>query len=90
MLGSGFHPSEIENQIYEMMDDYIVGSDIYEEGLVDAVIDYFMDYYPTDEWKLACSPWSDMSGGVCAVSWIENGHCHMVMFDYRKEGFYNE
>lgn len=87
MLGSGFYPSKIEDQIYEMMDDYAIGSDTYEEGLTDAIIDYFMNYYPASEWKFACSPWPDMSGGgVCAVSWIENGHCHMAMFDYRKEG----
>ena len=85
MIGSGFNPSVVEDRIYEMMDDYIVGSDTYEEGLVDAITNYFTNCYPAKEWQLACSPWPDMSGGVCAISWIEDGHCHMVMFDYRKE-----
>ena len=85
MLGSNFYPSQIENQIYEIMEDYILGSDTYEEGLVDAITDYFINYHPTSEWKLACAPWLNVSGGVCSVCWIEDGHVHMVMFDYKKE-----
>ena len=81
-----FHPSFIEDEIYEMMDDYIVGSDTYEEGLVSAVTDFLTNYAPVVEWNLACSEWPNCSGGVCYVSWIENGHLHMIGFDYKKEG----
>ena len=45
MLGNTkFNPSFIEDEIYEMMDDYIVGSDTYEEGLVSAVTDFLTNY----------------------------------------------
>ena len=90
MVGSKFYPSKIEDEIYGTMDDYAVGSDTYDEGLVSAITDYFANYAPTNEWQLACSPWPNMSGGVCAVSWIEEGHCHMVMFDYVKEDYVND
>lgn len=86
MLGSNFYPSEIENQIYEMMDNHILGIDLYEEDLTEEIIDYFTNYYPAEEWNLACSEWPDCSGGACYVSWIENGHIHMIGFDYKKEG----
>lgn len=86
MLGTGFHPSYIEDEIYGMMDDYAIGSDTYIEGLVDAITDYFTNHSPAVEWQLGCSEWPDMTGGVCAISWMENGHVHMVMFDYKKEG----
>ena len=86
MLGNTkFHPSFIEDEIYEMMDDYIVGSDTYEEGLVSAVTDFLTNYAPVVEWNLACSEWPNCSGGVCHVSWIESGHLHMIGFDYKKE-----
>jgi hypothetical protein len=54
MLGTKFHPSYIEDEIYEIMDDYIVGSDTYEAGLVDAISDFFTNYKDT-EWQLGCS-----------------------------------
>ncbi len=86
MLGNTkFNPSFIEDEIYEMMDDYMVGSDTYNEGLVSAVTDFLTNYNPGIEWNLSCSEWPDCSGGVCYVSWIENGHLHMIGFDYKKE-----
>jgi hypothetical protein len=91
MLGNTkFNPSFIEDEIYGMMDDYMIGMDTYNEGLVSAVTDFFTNYNPGVEWNLGCSEWLDCSGGVCYVSWIENGHLHMIGFDYKKEGFCNE
>ena len=88
MLGNTkFNPSLIEDEIYGMMDDYIVGSDTYEEGLVSAVTDFLTNYTPVPvvEWNLGCSEWPNHSGGICYVSWIENGHLHMIGFNYKKE-----
>ena len=86
MLGNTkFNPSFIEDEIYEMMDDYMVGMDTYNEGLVSAVTDFLTNYNPGVKWNLGCSEWPDCSGGVCYISWIENGHLHMIGFDYKKE-----
>lgn len=91
MLGNEkFYPSAIEDAIYGMMDDYMLGMETYEEGLVSAVSDFLGNYCPGTEWQLGCSEWPDCSGGVCFVSWIEAGHLHMIGFDYKKEGFCNE
>ena len=86
MLGNTkFNPSFVEDEIYEMMDDYVEGSDLYNEGLVSAVTDFLTNYNPGVEWNLGCSEWPNCSGGSCFVSWIENGHLHMIAFDYKKE-----
>lgn len=83
MLGTKFYPSHIEDEIYGIMDDYIVGIDTYEAGLVDAISDFFMNY-KKGEWQLGCAEWPNFEGGSCSVSWIEDGHLHMIGFDYRK------
>ena len=42
MLGNTkFYPSFIEDEIYEMMDDYMLGIETYDEGLVSAITDFF-------------------------------------------------
>lgn len=83
MLGTRVYPSHIEDEIYGIMDDYIVGIDTYEAGLVDAISDFFMNYKKV-EWQLGCAEWPNFEGGSCSVSWIEDGHLHMIGFDYRK------
>ena len=83
MLGTKFYPSHIEDEIYGIMDDYIVGGDTYEAGLVEAISDFFMNY-KKGEWQLGCAEWPNFEGGSCSVSWIEDGHLHMIGFDYRK------
>ena len=83
MLGTKSYPSHIEDEIYGIMDDYIVGIDTYEAGLVEAISDFFMNY-KKGEWQLGCAEWPNFEGGSCSVSWIEDGHLHMIGFDYRK------
>ena len=86
MLGNTkFNPSLIEDEIYEIMDDYEYGTNLYEEGLVSAITDFLSNDTYGFEWNLGCSEWPDCSGGVCYVSWIEGGHLHMIGFDYKKE-----
>ena len=83
MLGTKFYPSHIEDEIYGIMDDYIVGCDTYEAGLVEAISDFFMNY-KKGEWQLGCAEWPNFEGGSCSVSWIEDGHLHMIGFDYKR------
>ena len=82
MLGNEkFYPSAIEDAIYGMMDDYMLGMETYEEGLVDTITDFLGNYCFGIEWQLGCSEWPDCSGGGCFISWIEDGHLHMISFD---------
>ena len=82
MLGTNF-PSVIENEIYDLLDDYMLGMDFYEYGAVDAITDFFMNHKKILEWMLACTV-CDHDLGECAVSWIEDGHLQMTMFSYEK------
>lgn len=84
MLSSHFYPSYIEDEIYGIMEDYEVeGIDLYDEGVVSAIADFFA-CHPSVEFHLCCSPWPDETGGVCAISFVENNHPHLVVFDYKK------
>ena len=87
MLGTDWRPSKIENEIYGILEDYEVGIDLYEVGATDAVTDYLAHHCPEckGQWQLGCSTWPNETGGVCAVSWIEDGTIHSLMFDYTKE-----
>ena len=85
MLGNmKFHPSYVEDGIYDFMDDYAVGTDTYKESLINVIADYLDKYTPQIEWGLSVTE-RLFDGGVCYVSWIENGHLHMIGFDYVKE-----
>ena len=83
MLGTKWYPSKIEDEIYSTMEDYFLGLELYDEGLVSAITDFFTNYCDV-EWHLNCSEWQNCEGGVCYVSWIEGGHLHTVGFDYKK------
>jgi hypothetical protein len=84
MLGN-FHPSRIKNEIFNnLMDDYFVGMDTYDCGLVDAVADYLSNHARV-EYNLVCSPWPNMEGGCCSVAWVEDGFPQLIAFDYRKD-----
>ena len=87
MLGTDWRPSKIENEIYGILEDYEVGIDLYQEGATGAVSDYLAYHCPEHkgQWQLGCSAWPNETGGVCAVSWIEDGTIHSIMFDYVKE-----
>lgn len=82
MLGE-FRPSEIYNEICDILDGYETeGNDLYNYGAVDAITDYLTNYAGV-EYNLACSDWPNEEGGVCAVSFVEFGFPHLVMFDYK-------
>lgn len=90
MLGTVWRPSKIEDEIYGILEDYEVGTNLYEYDATNAAADFLCNYYPTIQWQLGCSEWPDYSGGSCFISWIENDHLHTIGFDYKKEGFCNE
>lgn len=82
MLGE-FHASTIVNDIYDILDDYETeGLDLYNFGVTDAITDYLTNHIKV-EFQLACSNWPNEEGGVCSVAFVEGGHPHLVMFDYK-------
>lgn len=85
MLGH-FNPSKIEDELYSIMDDYETeGTDLFNYGVTDAIADYLLNHAKV-EYQLCCSNWPDETGGTCGVSWVENGHPHLILFDYKYGG----
>lgn len=82
MLGE-FHASTIVNDIYDILEYYETeGLDLYNFGVTDAIADYLTNHVKV-EFQLACSEWPNEEGGVCSIAFIEGGHPHLVMFDYK-------
>ena len=82
MLGN-FNPSAIVNEIYDILDSYETeGLDLYNHGAIDAITDYLTNYAEV-EYLLDCSEWPNEEGGVCAVSFVDNGHPQLILFDYK-------
>lgn len=77
-----FYPSVIKDEIYNIMDEYLAGSDIYEEATMDAIHDYFKN--EEIEYTFDASSWPNMDGGTAVFAWVENGHAQIVIFDYRE------
>ena len=84
MIGTEWRPSHIENDLYDIMENYEIGFDLYEEGAVEEISEYFTRK-ANIQWQLGCSELPDMTGGSCFVSFVDNGTLHMIGFDYRKE-----
>lgn len=86
MLGTEWRPSEIENALYNIMESYEIGFDLYDGSVVEEIPNFFF-HKPNVQWQLSCSEWPDMTGGVCSISFIDNGTLHMISFDYKKNHF---
>lgn len=82
MLGN-FNPSTTVNEIYTILDSYETeGLDLYNYGAVEAIIDFLTNYVRV-EYLIDCSEWPNEEGGACAVSFVEDGHPQLVLFDYK-------
>lgn len=80
-MKGNFHPSQIENQIYSFMEDYSIGTDVYSHKLTLKLVDWFNSLGL--EFQLECVIDEDEEGGVCAVSFFDEGYPHLIMFDYK-------
>lgn len=86
-LGSiKFHPSVIEDEIYNVLDsdpDFLYSSDEYTASAVEAVMNYFTQKRgETLQWSLADDMWPDCTGGQISICWIEGGFLHHMGFAY--------
>ena len=78
-----FHPSTIEDRIYDMMAEprYIAGINLYTSNLLDDIINLFTTDYPECEWECFCDDWQNMCGQAVSLAWIEDGHLHLIGWD---------
>lgn len=71
----GFHPSKIEDEIYDVIEPFEVGVDLYEEKVVDTIINFLNNNYP----HIKYTYWAG-SSGFC-IAFVDNSYPHMISFD---------
>lgn len=79
-----FHPSAIEDEIYNILNsdsDFIVSSKEYTHEAIEEVIEYMSNL--STEWSLIDDTHPDEEGGSVSICWIENGHLHHIVINYR-------
>lgn len=83
-----FHPSAIEDEIYDILDsspDHIVSSNDYTQEAIEKVIE-FMSEKALDngmEYDIIDDTHPDAEGGSVSICWIEDGHLHHIVLSYR-------
>ena len=88
-IGSAqFHPSVIEDQIYEILDSdpkYIVSSKEYTQEAIEEVINFMGELYGDTgmQYSIIDDLHPDMEGGSVSVCWIENTFLHHIVLSYR-------
>lgn len=80
-MKSKFSPSLITEQIYNILDNYIVGSDSYDIEAIPTIANY-LEALPHIQYTMEQIAYPDMTGGTAIFAWAEENHPHMVIFDY--------
>ena len=75
MNNFGFHPSKIENEIYDVIEPFEVGVDLYETEAVGAITDFLYNNYSHIKYNY----WAG-SKGFC-IAFVDDGYPHMISFD---------
>lgn len=84
---SGFHPSRVEDRIYGLMSEpeFICGFCIYTDNLFEAVCDMIKEEFPSVEWESHVGPSWIPGAYALSFAWVEDGHIHLIGWDYREE-----
>lgn len=82
-----FHPSVIENQIYEILDSdpkYIVSSREYTQEAIEEVINFMSELYENSglQYSIIDDSHPDEEGGSVSICWVEVGHLHHIVLNY--------
>jgi hypothetical protein len=82
-IGNDFHPSRIEDQIYDLINesDYIASSSEYERTVGPAIMEYLENCGV--QFNMIEDPYPDMTGASLSICWIEGGHLHHIVLNIR-------
>ena len=83
-----FHPSIIEDQIYEILDsdpNYIISSKEYTQEAIEDVINFMSELYENSglQYSIIDDPHPDCEGGSVSICWIESSYLHHIALSYR-------
>lgn len=82
---TGFHPSYVEDRIYDLMNkpENACGWETYTANLMTDVTDMLETEFPGVQWESFTSEWQNMEGATVSFAWVEDGHLHLIGWDYK-------
>lgn len=84
-IGNDFHPSMIEDTIYEICDEnegeYIASSREYERTVGPAIMAYLENCCV--QFNMIEDPYPDMTGASLSICWIEDGYLHHIVLNLK-------
>ena len=82
-VGNEFHPSAIEDGIYEICDevDYCISSHEYDRTVGPAIMAYLENCCV--EFNMIEDPYPNMAGASLSICWIEDGHLHHIVLNLK-------
>ena len=84
---ANFHPSAIEDEIYNILNsspDHIVSSRDYTQEAAEKVIKFMYEKAKSNgmEYDIVDDTYPDEEGGSVSICWIECGHLHHIILNY--------
>lgn len=82
-IGNEFHPSVIEDTIYEIGDEveYFISSNEYDRTIGPAIQEYLENCGV--QFNIIEDPYPDMTGASLSICWIENGYLHHIVLNIK-------
>lgn len=83
-IGNDFHPSYIEDEIYDLCDEtgeYIASSHEYERTVGPAIMEYLENCGV--QFNMIEDPYPDMTGASLSIAWIEDGYLHHIVLNLK-------
>jgi hypothetical protein len=80
----GFHPSLIEDRIYDILDsdpDYLYSTEVYWQISQEKIIEYLN--VTGVQWSMIADAWQNMEGESTSICWIEDGHLHHIVLQFK-------
>lgn len=69
----------IENQIYNIIENHEISIDTYEWGIDEEIAEFLIKQHVP--YKHIVASWPNEEGGTAFFSWIENGDLYSIAFD---------
>lgn len=82
-IGNDFHPSHIEDHIYDIIDaeEHIVSSSEYDRTIGPEIMEYLEKCGV--QFNMIEDPYPDMTGASLSIAWIEGGYLHHIVLNIR-------
>lgn len=82
-IGNDFHPSAIEDYIYDIIntEEHTVSSSKYDRTVGPAIMEYLENC--AVQFNMIEDPYPDMTGASLSICWIETGYLHHIVLNLK-------